>query len=88
MSTVVNQAAEGPDEPEGLERLFALLYQDLYRSAAHAMARQAPGHTLQPTALVSEAYVRLLGGDQALFNDRKHFLLTASRAMRHAPSRR
>ncbi|MEM8711440.1 MAG: ECF-type sigma factor, partial [Planctomycetota bacterium] len=57
-------------QPDGLEKLFAILYQDLYRSAARAMSRQGPGHTLQPTALVSEAYMKLMGGTNIGYSDR------------------
>ncbi|QDV07284.1 ECF sigma factor [Planctomycetes bacterium Poly30] len=72
-----------PTEADGLEKLFAALYQDLYRSAARAMAKQGPGHTLQPTALVSEAYLKLMGGATVPYSDCDHFLLAASKAMRH-----
>jgi len=62
------------------EELFRLVYPELRRLARGHMRGEATGHTLQPTALVHEAYLRLLGdGD---WNDRAHFLAAASRAMR------
>jgi RNA polymerase sigma factor (TIGR02999 family) len=63
------------------EELFRLVYGELRRLAAAQMAGQPPGHTLQPTALVHEAYMKLLGGEGA-FADRAHFLNAAARAMR------
>lgn len=63
--------------------LFELLYPEL-RSAAEAHMRgQAGSHTLQATALVNEAFLRLSKGQEQTFENRRHFLLTASRAMRH-----
>lgn len=51
--------------------------------AAHKLARQAPGETLQPTALVHEAWLRMTGNDSACFADRAHFFASAAEAMRH-----
>lgn len=67
----------------GLEQLFGALYTELRRSARRAMGPQQGQVTIQPTALVHEAYMRLLKADQGQFNDRRHFLLAASKAMRH-----
>lgn len=61
--------------------LFDLLHAELRRIAGRFMARQADGHTLQPTALVNEAYLRLVDRD-ASWADRAHFLNAAARAMR------
>jgi RNA polymerase sigma factor (TIGR02999 family) len=63
--------------------LLPLVYDELRRLAAHRMAGQAPGHTLQPTALVHEAWLRLTGNQQAQFNGRTHFFAAAGEAMRH-----
>lgn len=64
------------------ERLLALIYGELRRLAERAMSREPAGHTLQPTALVHEAWMRLVGGDAPDWNDRHHFFRTAARAMR------
>ncbi|HAV61358.1 MAG TPA: RNA polymerase subunit sigma [Verrucomicrobiales bacterium] len=61
--------------------LFPLLYDELRRLAAFQMARERPGQTLQPTALVHEAWMRL-GGDQKQWHNRAHFLGAAAEAMR------
>ncbi len=66
---------------EAREELFGLVYGELRRLAGAQMARQPKDHTLQPTALVHEAYLKLLGGEAA-FQDRAHFLNAAARAMR------
>lgn len=63
--------------------LLPLVYQELRRLAAHKMAGQAPGHTLQPTALVHEAYLRLVGpGQSQSWDGRGHFFAAAAEAMR------
>ena len=67
---------------DAVDRLFPLVYQQL-RSAAEAVLRsERPGHTLQPTALVHEAYLKLVGGGAIPAKDRSHFLSIAARAMR------
>lgn len=63
------------------DHVLRALYQELHGIAARHMRGERPGHTLQPTALVHEAFLRLVGGD-ASFDDRAHFLRTASRVMR------
>jgi RNA polymerase sigma factor (TIGR02999 family) len=65
------------------EALFQLVHTELRRRAEALMRRQPRGHTLQATALVGEAYLRLFSGAPVHWNDHKHFLLAASRAMRH-----
>lgn len=66
------------------EKLLPLVYSELRRLAAAHMAGSPPGYTLQPTALVHEAWLRLAGGDgRARFADRTHFFATAAEAMRH-----
>ena len=69
--------------PTAREELFHCIYSELHRTAEALMRKQPRGHTLQPTALVSEVYLRLFRGTPGPWNDRRHFLLAASRAMRH-----
>ena len=72
----------GVDREEALNRLFPAVYAEL-RAAAHAKLRfERPDHTLQATALVHEAYLRLLGGAYPHWNDRQHFFRAAAEAMR------
>ncbi len=63
-------------------RLLPMVYDDLRRQAAAKMRHEAAGHTLQPTALVHEAYVRLFGGTAPNFENRAHFFASAAEAMR------
>jgi RNA polymerase sigma factor (TIGR02999 family) len=64
-------------------QLLPLVYQELRRLAAHKMALEAPDHTLQPTALVHEAWLRLVPGNQSQpFEGRAHFFGAAAEAMR------
>ncbi len=65
------------------EELFALVYDDLHRLALGCMRAEAVAHTLQPTALVHEAYLRLSDGADVQWESRSHFLCVAARAMRH-----
>lgn len=65
-----------------LERLAPLVYAELRRIAARQMQRERPGHTLQPTALVNEAFMRLAGGDGATWQDRAHFYAVCAQVMR------
>ena len=64
------------------ERLMELVYGDLRRRAAAYLRRERQGHTLQPTALVHEAYLRLLDQDQVVWQNRAHFLAIAASMMR------
>jgi RNA polymerase sigma factor (TIGR02999 family) len=68
-------------DPNANQELLSLLYDELRRLAALKLAQEKPGHTLQPTALVHEAYIRLLGG-QGEFANRGHFFAAAAEAMR------
>jgi RNA polymerase sigma factor (TIGR02999 family) len=65
-----------------LDELFPLVYGELRRIARSFMRRQAPGHTLQPTALVNEAFIKLFQGVEPQLVDRAHFLALMSRVMR------
>jgi RNA polymerase sigma factor (TIGR02999 family) len=67
---------------EALEELFPLVYDQLRALAASFFRRERAGHTLQPTALVHEAYFRLTGRSQASVRDRAHFFAVAAQAMR------
>jgi RNA polymerase sigma-70 factor (ECF subfamily) len=64
------------------DRLLPLLYNELRAIAGRHMRGERPDHTLQPTALVHEAFLRLVGGSPVHFEDRTHFLRAASQAMR------
>jgi RNA polymerase sigma-70 factor (ECF subfamily) len=70
-------------ESSALDELMPIVYDELHRIARSAMARQRPGHTLQPTALVNEAFLKLFEEKQPQFAGRAHFLGVMSRAMRH-----
>jgi RNA polymerase sigma factor (TIGR02999 family) len=64
------------------DQLLPLVYDELRRLAAHKMAHEMPGQTLQPTALVHEAWLRLVGNDSPPFQNRAHFFAAAAEAMR------
>jgi RNA polymerase sigma factor (TIGR02999 family) len=71
-----------PERGETPEFLVALLYKELRRLAAGCLRRERPNHTLQPTALVNEAFLRLAAQSQPEWNDRVRFLAVASHLMR------
>jgi RNA polymerase sigma factor (TIGR02999 family) len=73
--------AWGQGDAEAAERLVPLVYGDLRRRAARYLRKEAAGHTLQPTALVHEAYLRLVGQDPT-WRNRSHFFAVASTLMR------
>ncbi len=75
-------AAWSRGDHQALERLTALVYGELRRLAHHHMGGQSPGHMLQTTALVHEAYVRLASQENPDFANRAHFLAVAAKAMR------
>jgi RNA polymerase sigma factor (TIGR02999 family) len=80
--TLLLHAAQA-DDPTAAAELLPLVYNELRRLAAHRLSREAPGQTLQPTALVHEAYLRLIGDkDEARWENRGHFFAAASEAMR------
>ena len=79
--TQVLQAIEKGDAQAAGE-LLPLVYQELRRLAAHKMANESPGQTLQPTALVHEAWLRLVRSDQQSWQNRAHFFGAAAEAMR------
>jgi RNA polymerase sigma factor (TIGR02999 family) len=70
-------------DPDAAEQLLPLVYKELRMLAARWLAHEAPGQTLQPTALVHEAYLRLVGdGADRHWDGRKHFFAAAAQAMR------
>src|SRR4051812_4202965 len=79
--TQILQAIER-GEARAANELLSLVYQELRRLAAHKMANEAPGHTLQPTALVHEAWLHLGGDKQPTWKNRAHFFGAAAEAMR------
>lgn len=72
----------GGGQPEAMQQVVTLLYDELHRLARAHMQRESEAHTLTPTALVSEAWLRLNEQQRARFNDRGHFLALASIMMR------
>ena len=80
--TQILDALAGGD-PQAAEQLLPLVYDELRQLAAHHLAQERPGQTLQATALVHEAYLRLVDTDQAQhWNSRGHFFAAAAQAMR------
>src|SRR6266849_10669985 len=70
-------------DPHAADQLLSLVYDELRKLAAQKLAHEPPGQTLQATALVHEAYLRLLGGEQTRdWDGRGHFFAAASEAMR------
>jgi len=72
----------GDGQAEARDRLYGLVYDELRRLATARMEHERPDHTLQPTALVHEACLRLLGGGADRWNSRAHFFGAAAEAMR------
>ena len=79
--TRILNAIEQGDE-KAADRLLPLVYEELRRLAAHKMSHEPPGQTLQATALVHEAYIRLVGSEAQNWNSRGHFYAAAAEAMR------
>src|SRR6186997_2065851 len=78
---ILSQIEQG--DPQAAEKLLPLVYDELRKLAAAKLAAEKPGQTLQATALVHEAYVRLVDGQQAQhWNSRGHFFGAAAEAMR------
>jgi len=80
----VTQLLEAIDrgESKAAEELLPLVYEELRRLAGARMAAEPPGQTLQPTALVHEAWLRLVGGPGQDWHSRNHFFMAAAQAMR------
>jgi RNA polymerase sigma factor (TIGR02999 family) len=71
------------DDPQAAEKLLPMVYDELKRVAASKLADQPPGQTLQTTALVHEAYLRLISDGERSWKNRRHFFAAAAQAMRH-----
>ena len=80
--TRILQSLESGDA-KAADELLPLVYDELRKLAAHKMLLQPPGQTLQATALVHEAYLRLLGNEDKRWESRRHFFSAAAEAMRH-----
>jgi RNA polymerase sigma factor (TIGR02999 family) len=81
LTVILNRVEQG--DPQAAAELLPLVYQELRKLAAARMANEAAGHTLQPTALVHEAWLRLAGSDADVqFANRAHFFAAAAEAMR------
>ena len=74
--------AWGDGDDKALERLIPIVHAELHRIARYFMAGERPGHSLQATALVNEAYIRLLDVQRVSWQNRAHFLAMAARLMR------
>lgn len=79
VTSLLSRIADGDNA--AADALLPIVYEQLRRMAAGAMHAQSPAHTLQPTALVHEVYLKLIGPDR-VFADRMHFMAVASMAMR------
>ena len=75
--------AIGDGDPRAAQDLWPLVYEELRRLAHQRMANEPPGQTIQATALVHEAYLRLVGEQEVKWENRAHFFAAAARAMRH-----
>ena len=80
VTRILNAIEHG--DAQAANDLLTLVYDELRRVAAHKMAHEAPGHTLQPTALVHEAWLHLGGDQQPTWKNRAHFFGAAAEAMR------
>ena len=80
VTRILERVQEG--DTAAAEELIPFVYDELRRLAAQRMARESAGHTLQPTALVHEAWLRLTGKEEARFENRAHFFGAAAEAMR------
>src|SRR5262245_51441720 len=80
VTTVLSRVEQG--DSKASEELLPLVYDELRKLAAAKMAQEAAGQTLQPTALVHEAWLRLVGAPAQNWNSRNHFFMAAAQAMR------
>jgi len=80
ITLILNAAQQG--DPKAAEELLPLVYDELRRLAAWRLTHERPGQTLQGTALVHEAYLRLVGNEDARWEGRRHFFGAAAEAMR------
>src|SRR5579864_2833961 len=80
ITELLHQVRAGDESARG--ELLSVVYQTLHRIAESQLRKERPDHTLQPTALVNEAYLKLFGHSEIQFADRAHFFALVSRAMR------
>jgi len=80
VTRILNAIEQG--ETRAADQLLPLVYEELRKLAASKMSREAPGQTLQPTALVHEVWLRLVGKEDPQWNNRAHFFGAAAEAMR------
>jgi RNA polymerase sigma factor (TIGR02999 family) len=80
VTRLLREARDG--DSEAFDRLFPLVYDELHGAAQRALRAERPGHTLQPTELVHEAVLKLLGGETPAWQSRGHFVGIVARAMR------
>lgn len=80
VTRILDRGQQG--DPKAAEELLPLVYDELRKLAAHKMANEAAGHTLQPTALVHEAWLRLVRTPDQTWQNRAHFFRTAAECMR------
>lgn len=80
ITQMLREWSEG--KPEALENLLPLVYEELHRQAARFLRKERPGHTLQTTALIHEAYLKLIDRRDVSWQSRTHFFAVAAQAMR------
>src|SRR4030095_12492590 len=80
VTRILERVHEG--DPQAAGELLPLVYEELRKLATHKMANEAPGQTLQPTALVHEAWLRLAGPKEQQWQNRAHFFAAGAEAMR------
>ncbi|MFX0209920.1 MAG: ECF-type sigma factor, partial [Candidatus Hodarchaeota archaeon] len=80
VTRILNAIEQG--DPKAADKLLPLVYEELRHLAAKKMAWEKPGQTIQATALVHEAYIRLVGSEAQDWNSRTHFFSAAAEAMR------
>lgn len=80
LTLILQSVAEG--NPQAADELLPLIYAELRQLAAAKLAREQPGQTLQPTALVHEAWLRLAAGEKQTWQNRQHFFAVAAESMR------
>ena len=81
VTRILDRVQQG--DPEAAEQLLPLVYDELRKLASAKMAQQSPGQTLQATALVHEAWLKLTGNETSTWRNRQHFFRAAAEAMRH-----
>ncbi len=79
VTRILDRVQQG--DSKAAAELLPLVYEELRKLAAHRMANEAAGHTLQPTALVHEAWLRLVGSEEQVWQSRAHFFAAAAEAM-------